>query len=185
MPNLIPDWLPWMRPAGRLIWSLVLTVIGLAVILWLMRRPKPNRPATWAECMAGAVGVFAMMTLAYAIVPHEWITFSDKYLQWDTTHFVVRSGQEVLFVAFPFDINQQAVRDVVAATIYIVFFGLNLFLFVKWQDRGKVDDTATEAPKVSRFGRPLRRGRRAEPEVAGGGGTAHPEPAGANPVGAT
>ena len=24
MPNLIPDWLPWMRPAGRLIWGVTL-----------------------------------------------------------------------------------------------------------------------------------------------------------------
>jgi hypothetical protein len=180
MPNLIPDWVPWMRPAGRLIWSLLLTGIGLAVIVYLMKRPKPNRSATWAECMLGAVGVFAMMTLAYAVVPHEWITFSDKYLQWDTTRFVVRSGQEILFVKFPFDINQQAVRDVVAATIYIVFFGLNLFLFVKWQERGKVDTTAApDAPKVSRFGRPLRRMRRTPAPVTTTGGDAlEAEPAG-------
>jgi hypothetical protein len=184
MPNLIPDWLPWMRPAGRLIWSLLLMAIGLAIAFWLMRRPKPNRPATWSECMAGAVGVFALMTLAYAVIPHEWITFSDKYLQWDTTHFVVRSGQEITFVKFPFDVNQQAVRDVVAATIYIVFFGLNLFLFVKWQERGKVADTAPAQPKMSRFGRPLRRGRGAEPEVPPADGAPVPEPAGPSPVGA-
>ena len=51
--------------------------------------------------MAGAVGVFALMTLAYAVIPHEWITFSDKYLQWDTTKFVFRSGQEILFFKLP------------------------------------------------------------------------------------
>ena len=27
MPNLIPDWLPWMRPAGRLIWGVSLLII--------------------------------------------------------------------------------------------------------------------------------------------------------------
>ncbi|MFI5054733.1 MAG: hypothetical protein ACHQDE_10255, partial [Acidimicrobiia bacterium] len=88
MPNLIPDWLPWMRPAGRLLWAIGFLIVGLVIVAVLMRRPKPDRPATWAECMAGAVGVFALMTLAYAIIPHEWITFSDKYLQWDTTKFV-------------------------------------------------------------------------------------------------
>ena len=31
MSNLIPDWIPWMRPAGRLIWSVVLLVIGLGI----------------------------------------------------------------------------------------------------------------------------------------------------------
>ena len=49
MPNLIPDWEPWLRPAGRMIWALLLFAIGLAVVFWLMKRPKPNRPATWSE----------------------------------------------------------------------------------------------------------------------------------------
>ena len=108
--------------------------------------------------MLGAVGVFALMTLAYAVIPHEWITFSDKYLQWDTTKFLVRSGQEILFFEFPFDINQQAVRDIVATMIYVVFFGLNLALFVMWQKRGESPDAAAaDATPTSRFGRPLRR----------------------------
>ena len=61
MPNLIPDWFPWMRPAGRLIWSCVLLAVGLGIAFYLSKRPKPDRPATWAECMAGAVGVFALL----------------------------------------------------------------------------------------------------------------------------
>jgi hypothetical protein len=159
MPNLIPDWLPWMRPAGRLIWAVVLLVIGLIVVAILMRRPKPDRPATWSECLAGAVGVFALMALAYAVIPHEWITFSDKYLQWGTTKFVVRSGQHVLFVNFPFDINMKAISDIITVGIYAVVFGLNLFLFVAWQKRGETKEEAAEdaTPRKSRFGRPLRR----------------------------
>jgi preprotein translocase subunit SecG len=169
MPNLIPDWLPWMRPAGRLLWAVGLLVIGLIIVAVLMRRRKPDQVSTWAECMAGAVGVFALLTLAYAVIPHEWITFSDKYLQWDTTKFVVRSGQEVLFVKFPFDINLQAISDIVTVGIYVVLFGLNLFLFVAWQKRGKEPaEAAEEAPRKSRFGRPLRR-RAATPAAAGAG----------------
>src|SRR6476661_8727391 len=129
MPNLIPDWLPWMRPAGRLLWAVGLLVIGLIIIMVLMRRPKSERPATWAQCMAGAVGTFAMFALAYAIVPHEWITFAAKFL--------VRSGQEVLFLKFPFDINMKAISDIIATGIYVVMFGLNLFLFAMWQKRGQ------------------------------------------------
>jgi hypothetical protein len=109
--------------------------------------------------MAGAVGVFALMTLAYAVVPHEWITFSDKYLQWGTTNFLVRSGQHVLFVNFPFDINMKAISDIVTVGIYGIVLGLNVALFVLWQKRGEPKDEAAadEAPKKSRFGRPLRR----------------------------
>jgi hypothetical protein len=186
MPNLIPDWLPWMRPAGRLIWSSLFLVIGLLIVVALMKRPKPNRPATWAECMAGAVGVLALMTLAYAVIPHEWITFSDTYLRWDTTRFVVRSGQEFAFVKFPFNIDQQAVRDVVATGLYVVFAVVNVMLFSMWQKRGQVDDTVVaETPKVSRFGRPLRRAKRTDAPVEGAAPDAlEPEPAGAGPAGA-
>jgi hypothetical protein len=166
MPNLIPDWLPWMRPAGRLIWAVALLVIGLAIVAVLMRRRSPDAKCTWAEAMAGAVGVFALMTLAYAVIPHEWITFSDKYLRWDTTKFLVRSGQSVLGVNFPTDINMRAISDAIAAGIYVVAFGLNLFLFVAWQKRGQVAQaSADELPKKSRFGRPLRR-KVAQPAAA-------------------
>ena len=159
MPNLIPDWLPWMRPAGRLLWAVALLVIGLVILFVLMRRPKPDRPATWAECMAGAVGVFGLMTLGYAIIPHEWITYSDKYLQWGTTSFLVRSGQNVLFVNFPFDINMKAISDIVTVGIYGLVLGLNVALFVLWQKRGETkEEVAPDAtPRKSRFGRPLRR----------------------------
>ena len=175
MPNLIPDWLPWMRPAGRLLWAVGLLVIGLIIIMVLMRRPKSERPATWAQCMAGAVGTFAMFALAYAIVPHEWITFADKYLQWGTTKFLVRSGQEVLFLKFPFDINMKAISDIIAVGIYVVMFGLNLFLFSAWQKRGQEKaETPDAAPKTSRFGRPLRRQSPAPaPEPATVGATAN------------
>jgi hypothetical protein len=171
LPNLIPDWLPWLRPAGRLLWACALMVIGLGIAFYLYKRPKPDRPATWSECMAGAVGVFALMTLAYAVIPSEWITFSDKYLQWDTTKFVFRSHQEIFFAPWwnwPFDMNKQAVRDIIVVGIYVVFFGLNLKLFVDWQKRGTADaEPAAEKPRVSRFGRPLRRPRPAVPAAAG------------------
>jgi hypothetical protein len=171
MPNVIPDWLPWMQPAGRLIWSIGLFVVGLIVFFVLLRRPKPDRPSTWAECIAGAVGVFAMMTLAYAVIPHEWITFSDKYLQWDTTVFVFRSHQKMLFFPWnwPFNFDKHNIRDIIVVIIYGVAIGLNIGLSVLWQKRGQEKPEAEEAtPKKSRFGRPLRR-RQAAPAGANGG----------------
>src|SRR5262249_9208584 len=140
MPNLIPDWMPWMRPAGRLIWAVVITFIGLGIAGWLFSRPKPQRPATWAECMAGATGTVGLMILAYAVIPSEWITFSDKYLLWNTTKFVFTSDQKMLFFPWhwPFAMNFQAIRDFIVVGIYLFFFGMNLALFVRWQQRGQV-----------------------------------------------
>jgi hypothetical protein len=169
MPNLIPDWLPWMRPAGRLIWACFLMAVGLGIAFYLYKRPKRDRPATWSECMAGAVGVFALMVLGYAVIPSEWITYSDKYLQWNTTKFVFQSHQNIWFtgIHYPFSMNAQAVRDIIVVLIYLVFFGLNLKLFVDWQKRGTEPAAAAagEQPRTSRFGRPLRRSRHAPAPV--------------------
>jgi hypothetical protein len=43
MPNLLPDWEPWIRPAGRLIWSLLITGVGLAFVVALIRPPLPRK----------------------------------------------------------------------------------------------------------------------------------------------
>jgi len=156
MPNLLPDWMPWIHPAGRLIWFTLVFVVGLGVVFALMRQPRSDDPTTWAQAMGGAVGVFALMTLAYAIIPHEWITFSDSYLQWDTSKLLVDS--------YAVKVDYQAVRDVIAAGLYVVFVGLNIFLFAKWQQRptraelASATETSEDAPVVgrSRFGRPIR-----------------------------
>jgi hypothetical protein len=153
------------------LWAIGLLVVGLIIVAVLFRRPKPDRPATWSECMAGAVGVFALMAIAYAVLPHEWITFSDKYLQWDTTVFVFRSNQKMLFFPWnwPFNFDKHNIRDIIVVIIYGVAIGLNIGLSVLWQKRGQEKPEAEEAtPKKSRFGRPLRR-RQAAPAGANGG----------------
>lgn len=239
MPNLLPDWLPWIQPAGRLIWSSLLLVVGVIFVLALMKppvlaRPFPNRvgyalfavipvvgwviavvipddaalfdweldaiivvlvmaalvvhgllmvvsrrpeppdhQASWAACYLGAVGVFALMTLAYGVVPHEWMEFANAYLEWgDTGAFIWQSSQDMLFFPWnwPFNLDYPALRDIVVTGIYLVLIGLNVVLFVKWQDRKKVVEAPageTTPVRRSRFGRPL---RRATPAAAGEGG---------------
>jgi hypothetical protein len=242
MPNLLPDWtltLPWdlgdwnLRASGRLVWSVFLLVVGIAIAFALMRPPHlkrpfstavgialfpaiivgtlivgkifpsiqrgivwvgifvflahlfmmiasrkprdPQEPATWAECIVGAVGVFALMTLAYAIVPHEWLTFANAQLQWgDSSKFVFQSNQDILGfipIHYPFAMNYPAVRDIVVTLIYVAVLGLNLFMFAKWQKRNEVPAEPVEgAPeKKSRFGRPLRAVRRRTPTPVGEG----------------
>jgi hypothetical protein len=171
MPNLtgyLRDWfhLGWAPAAGRLIWACLLTAIGLAIVFYLFTRPKPERPATWAQTMLGAIGVFALLLLCYGVIPSEWITFSDKYLQWTTDKFVFRSSQGIfgLPLKWPFSFTKQNVRDVIAAGIYGVFFVMNLVLFLQWQKRPTAAEVAargepTEAG-TSKFGRPMRRFRR-------------------------
>jgi hypothetical protein len=233
MPNLLPDWLPWIRPAGRLIWSSGMTIVGLAFVVALIKPPllkrpfptrvgvalfpaiavgglllakfvepaqrtivwltlgalvahgllmvtsraarDPERQTTWAEAFAGAVGVFALLTVAYAIVPHEWLTFANSYLEWgDTSQFLFKSNQDMLFFPWnwPFNFDYPALRDIVVTLIYAVFLGGNLKLWVMWQHRNdvKAAEAAAEAPPTlrSRFGRPLRRARATAGTATGG-----------------
>jgi hypothetical protein len=92
------------------------------------------------------------MTLAYGIIPHEWITFSDKYLQWTPDKLVLET-----YIIKP---NYQQLRDFVVVGIYGVFFLLNLRLWMLWQGRlVPQPEPAVEEGKVvrtSRFGRPVK-----------------------------
>jgi hypothetical protein len=160
MPNLLPNW-HFLRPAGRLLWASLLLIIGTAVILWQMRKPKSERPTTWAAAMGGATFVFALFLLAYAVIPHEIITFCDGYLKWGKDKFLFQSGQEVLGFELPISFTYQALRDILVVGVYVVLFGINIALFVLWQKRPTAAEAearrdATVEAGTSRFGRPLK-----------------------------
>lgn len=64
MPNLLPDWYDWIRPAGRLIWALLLTGVGLAFVVTLIRPPLPRKLVTPRQAVAGGVAVLVVGVLA-------------------------------------------------------------------------------------------------------------------------
>jgi hypothetical protein len=117
----------------------------------LLKRPKSDRPLTWAQAMAGAVGVYALFLLGYGAVPHEWLTWADSSLG--------LREDKILLKTYPIDVSGRAVRDIVAATIYIVFLGLNVAAWIMWQKRGQAKpktSAASPAPAgTSAFSRPV------------------------------
>jgi len=149
-----------------IIWLGIFVLIAHGLLMVASRKPRDaEEPATWAECIAGAVAVFALMTLGYAIVPHEWLTFANAQLEWgEGSKFVFTSSQDILGfipIHYPFSLDYPAVRDIVVTMIYVVVLGLNVFMFSKWQKRNEVPtEVEGEPEKKSRFGRPLRAMRR-------------------------
>lgn len=143
------------------------TIAALAAhifMLVLSRQPRdPERKATWAECFAGAVGVFAIFALGYAIVPHEYLTFANAQLEWgDNSKFIFQSNDKILglFWEYKFNFDFPALRDIIVTVIYGVLLTTNLKLWVMWQQRFDVKaapDPAAVPERKSRFGRPLRR----------------------------
>jgi len=148
----------WTHPAGRLIWAVVIFIIGLGVIGFLARRPKPAEPPTWAQAMLGALAAFALMIIAYGTIPHEWIVFANSYMRWGTAKYVFTKNRFIHF-----NVNKQTANDGIAALIYVVMLGLNIRLFQIWQRRPVAapasDDDATAAEPqpagTSAYGRPM------------------------------
>ena len=148
IPNFLPESIfgihfGWMHPAGRLIWASFALLVGLVVVAVLLRRPKSPEPATWAASIGGAFFVWIMMTLASAIIPHEWIIFANSYLQWGKDKFFLEQDQIATNLP-PFSVARYVVSDIIAATFYVVFGVVNVFLFAQWQKR-KVAEPVVEA----------------------------------------
>jgi hypothetical protein len=161
IPNPLPRtfiiWdVPWLRKAGRLIWSSVMFFGACGLAYLLAKRPKKsNEPATWAATFLGALIVWALFALGYGVIPHEWLTFANSYLGFDTTTYVIRENAII-----PFSITRDKFADAVAAGIYGVVLVINVFLFVVWQNRKVAEpaaETADGTPTEPSGGSPLAR----------------------------
>lgn len=164
--KLIPDF------QRSIVWLTLAAVVAHALLMVASREPRdPARECTWSEAFAGALGIFALFAVGYAIVPHEWLTFANAQLGWgDNTKFVFKSNQDIfglLPVHYPFNLDFPAIRDIAVTMIYVVVLTTNLKFWVMWQKRHEVAPEPAEGDvpaKRSRFGRPLQRwsARRAE-----------------------
>ena len=142
--------------------SLLACVIPcVAVLLYAKRRPV-GTPVTWGEAMAAAVLLFALMFIAYGILPHQWLAYADNELQWRRDKILLGPGGTFEFNR-PFLISYEALRDVIATGIYIVALGAQVALWAKWQNRGKVKPKAIP---TSAYGRPLLKPAKKDAEQA-------------------
>ena len=138
---------------GRFFISLLLSALSFGIFMVLVRRPKPELPATWAQSMLGAMAVFALFLLVYGVVPHEWLTWADSGLN-------LREDR-ILVDTWAIDFSGRALRDIVASTIYIVFLGMNTWMWIAWQKRGTAKPKTAKAAATpepagtSAFSRPV------------------------------
>jgi hypothetical protein len=149
--------------------SFIALVIGIAIIFIVGQRRPPGTPLTWGEALIGSTFVFGLMLLAYGIVPNEWLKWGDNQLLWRPDKIAAAVSVKAPFVHFGenaaveaaagrgrITVTLQAIRDIVAAGIYILMLGLHVALWVQFQKRGR--KPAAEGAVVERtslFGRPL------------------------------
>ena len=144
-----------------LVVSTLALVAGIFLVFAIGRRRPPGTPVTWGEAFVGGTFIFALFVLAYGIIPHQWLTFADNQLLWRPDKLMlgisgdgVKLGDSVkeLGGTGRIIVNAQAVRDMIAAGIYIVFLVIQVMLWSAWQKRGR---KAPEVELSSRFGRPV------------------------------
>ena len=98
--------------------------------------------------MLGALAVFALFLLVYGVVPHEWLTWADSKLG--------LREDKILLNTKPIKFSGRALRDIVAATLYIVFLGMNTVMWTMWQKRGTRQAEAGSGHRLSGTRRNLR-----------------------------
>lgn len=142
--------------------SNLVLIAGIAIVFVIGKRRPVGTPTTWGEAIVGATFVFALMIVAYGIIPHQWLDYADNELLWrpdrillgvssagfafgDAARNMAGSGRILM--------SYQALADTIAALLYGIFLGANVWLWAVWQKRGK-KKPALE-PVTSRFGRPV------------------------------
>jgi hypothetical protein len=142
--------------------SFLILIVGTAACFLVARRRPMGTPLTWGEAIVAGTYVFALMLLAYGIVPHQWLDFADNELLWRPDRILLGvSSAGLVFGADARDmggtgrilVSYEVLRDVIAAALYGLFLGANVWLWSVWQKRGK-KKPALE-PVTSRFGRPV------------------------------
>lgn len=130
--------------------------LSLAAIPYGKRRPV-GTPVSWGEAMLGATYAFGVMFLAFGIVPHQWIDHADKDLGWTRDHIIFGPGGILKPQSAggwnPITLQYEALRDIVVVVLHVIFFGLIIYLWSWWQNRGQTKPTT--AIETSSFGRPL------------------------------
>jgi hypothetical protein len=137
--------------------SLVLaTGMTLLAIPYGKRRPI-GTPVSWGEAMLAAAYAFMTMFIAYGVVPDRWIQHSDKNLEWTKQKLLFGPfdilKDQVHGGHFPFTVSYQELRDIIVVLIHVYFFALQIWIWHKWQTRGKA--AAGTEIETSTYGRPL------------------------------
>lgn len=144
--------------------SLIVTGLMVAVIVAVARRRAPGTPLTWGEAFAAGTFVFGLLFLLYGVVPHQWLAWADNELGWRSDSIGIPTPFGRLFengVSFGGRgrvlVTAQSIRDVIAAGIYIAGLGVNFWMWLWWQKRGR--KPATPEIETSAYGRPLLRAK--------------------------
>jgi len=156
--------------------SIVVTLLMAGAVIWEGKRRPVGAKVTWGEAMAAGLFIFALMLMAYGVVPDRWLRFADNELKWRTDkigipmgpmgHFLhdslgIGTSTNVIaphgvkfFGRGKIVISANTVENVISYIIYGVGIVGHVALFTWWNKRGKKTQPAA-LQKTSAYGRPL------------------------------
>lgn len=140
--------------------TLVVTALMVGVYHWYEKKARRNKKMTWGEAMIAATYVFAVFFWIYGVVPHFWLEWADKGLNWRADKLVFGPFDIIKPQAeggwLPFTITYLVVRDLIAVAIYTVILGANIWYWNHWQSRdARAEQIDKQVDEPSEFGRPL------------------------------
>jgi hypothetical protein len=140
------------------IFSTILTLLLIFAIVPYGKRRPVGKPLTWGEAMVGSAYAFFVMFMAYGVVPHHWLTHAGNELNWRKDKFLFGPGGILKPRSAggwnPITLQYEAIQDIIAVLIYVVLLGVQIWVWMWWQNRGKATKSAGELV-TSTFGRPL------------------------------
>lgn len=175
--------LPVLRGRHRVVAfvaSLLASLVFIALPFAYGKRRPLGTPVTWGEAMAGSLYIFFVLFWVYGVMPHQFLAWTDGPLKWRSDAIGIPAGPLRNFLSSSTEnhwyshktnsfwptgvtfmgrgrvmVTKEAVRDFVAANIYIVFLGVHMKIWVLWQKRGQAAAKKAAIEPVSSYGRPL------------------------------
>ena len=154
--------------------SVAITLAMTGVLVFVAKRRPPAKPLSWGEAFLAATFVFALLFVAYGVVPHQFLAMADNEFKWRDDKIGIPVGglligplknlmdpPYLLFskgIPLPngsFIVTAQVIRDIIVGGLYGVLVGAQLYGWSWWQKRGK-QKPGTDL-ETSAYGRPLLR----------------------------
>jgi hypothetical protein len=159
--------------------SIVVTVLLTGIVVREAKRRPPGTKLTWGEAFVGALFVFAILLMAYAVVPNQWLRWADNELKWRTDKIGIPMGPAGHFLHNTLGIGNSknviapngikfggrgkiiisanVIEAIIVVGIYGVMLVSHFLMWSWWQARGRVAERPA-LEQTSAYGRPLVRG---------------------------
>lgn len=139
--------------------SLLITAVMVGMFYGYAARRPVELGASWGEAMLWSAFMFTFIFWIYGVVPHQFLTWADNELNWRPDKILHGPYDIVKPQAdggwLPLTLTYLVIRDILVVILYNILLGLNIKMFMDWQNRGDKKAKADAVVPASDYGRPL------------------------------